>query len=171
MSDPDVVDFCNRPAPVMGNLPYTAPEILRPEVFGLENGGQTEKSDIYAFGMTTYEVSATDCASIMVTNDSVQVITQLQPFPQETIGEIIENALKGVGPKRPEGTNKWLSDDVWDIISRCLYPKWDARPDAGTVRNTLNKANSEEPQSGRTSIDRRSGASCGYRPLNSAKLS
>ena len=40
---------------------YLAPELLNPSDFGLEESIPTEMSDIYAFGLVTYQVSTTCC--------------------------------------------------------------------------------------------------------------
>jgi len=41
-----------------GNTPrYMAPELLDPSGFGLKNSNPSKKSDIYAFGVVTYQVS------------------------------------------------------------------------------------------------------------------
>ena len=137
VSNPEVVYPGNITALAMGILQCTAPEMLKPESSGLEHTNPTEKSDIYVFGMAMYEVSTTGRISTIVINSSVQV-TQFQPFPQECVSTIIGNAVSGVRPTRPAGTNKWLSNDVWDIISQCWYPEWDAWPNVSTVITILN---------------------------------
>jgi serine/threonine protein kinase len=46
--------------PGLGTIPYMAPELLDPEVFGLPEadwGKRTTASDLYALGITTWEVS------------------------------------------------------------------------------------------------------------------
>ena len=42
-----------------GTVRYMAPELLNPSDFGLKNSNPTKKSDMYAFGVVTYQVSAT----------------------------------------------------------------------------------------------------------------
>ena len=41
-----------------------APELLNPSGFGLKNSNPTKKSDIYAFGITTYQVSVTHLCKV-----------------------------------------------------------------------------------------------------------
>jgi len=37
-------------------------------------------------------------------------------------------------------SNVWLSDNVWNLISRCWLTLWDGRPDANLVVNALSDA-------------------------------
>jgi len=116
-----------------------APELLNPSGFGLKNSNPTKKSDIYAFGVVTYQVSS---AVLLGRGDSssVQVITEQQPFPGAKDGVIIYNVVIGERPGRPPGPNEWLSDDVWNFVSRCWSSSWDGRPDVDFAMNALNDA-------------------------------
>ena len=42
-----------------GDIQYIAPELLDPATLGLSNRKPTRKGDMYAFGMVSYQVSAT----------------------------------------------------------------------------------------------------------------
>ena len=44
-------------SPSVGTVRYMAPELLDPSGFDLRNSNPTKKSDIYAFGVVTYQVS------------------------------------------------------------------------------------------------------------------
>ena len=68
------------------------------------------------------------------------MITGQQPFPGAKDGVIIYNVVIGERPARPPGSNEWLSDDVWNFISRCWSPSWDGRPDVEFAMNALNDA-------------------------------
>ena len=68
------------------------------------------------------------------------MVTGLQPFPGAKDGVIIYNVSLGGRPGRPPGPNEWLSDDVWNCISRCWSPSWDGRPDISFAMNALNDA-------------------------------
>ena len=116
-----------------------APELLNPSGFNLKNSNPTRKSDIYAFGAVTYQVSIARCILMMI-NGIAQVTTGEQPFPGAKDGVIIYNVVSGERPSRPSGTNKWVSDDVWNFISRCWSPSWDGRPDVEFAINALNDA-------------------------------
>jgi len=53
---------------------------------------------------------------------------------------IIYNVVTGERPDRPPGPDEWLSDDIWNFISRCWSSSWDSRPDVGLATNVLNDA-------------------------------
>ena len=63
-----------------------------------------------------------------------------QPFPGAVDGVIIFNVVTGERPVRPPGSDKWVSDDVWNFVSRCWSPSWDGRPDVNFAINALNDA-------------------------------
>ena len=116
-----------------------APELSNPSGFGLKNSNPTKKSDIYAFGVVTYQVS--DTVSFEHRDlTSIQVVTKQQPFPGVNDGVIAYNVVIGERPACPPGPNEWLSDDVWKFISRCWSPSWDDRPDVEFAMNALNDA-------------------------------
>ena len=76
----------------------------------------------------------------IMTQDTIQAITGQQPFPGAKDGVIIYNVVTGERPARPPGPNEWLSDDVWNFISRCWSPSLDGRPDVNFAMNALNDA-------------------------------
>lgn len=122
ISDPSTVDPGSTTSPSVGTVRYMAPELLNPSGFGLKNSNPTKKSDIYAFGIVTY-----------------QVLTGEQPFPRSKDGVIIYNVVTGMRPDRPQG-NEWVSDDVWNFISRCWSSPSDGRPDVDFAMNALDDA-------------------------------
>jgi serine/threonine protein kinase len=117
-----------------------APELLNPSDFGLKSSNPTKKSDIYAFGMTVYQVSNAFFISSTAINGAIQVITEQQPFPETEDGMIVYNVVTGERQGRPLESNEWVSDDVWNFISRCWSPSWDGRPDVNFAMNALNDA-------------------------------
>jgi len=117
-----------------------APELLNPSGFGLKNSNPTKKSDLYAFGVVTYQVNITPFTSGLATNGNIQVTTGQQPFPGAKDGVIIYNVVTGERPSRPPGPDEWISDDVWNFISRCWSPSSDGRPDVDFVMNALTDA-------------------------------
>jgi serine/threonine protein kinase len=70
ISDPNTVDPGSTTSPSDGTVRYMAPELLNPTGFGLKNSNPTKKSDVYAFGVVTYQVSIAFCGSATVTNGS-----------------------------------------------------------------------------------------------------
>ena len=125
-----------------------APELLNPGGYDRSNSNPTKQSDIYAFGMTTYHVSATGRISTTVINGSVQVLTRNEPFPNQKDGAIIYHVIEGKRPPGPTDPNgglsddakRWLSDDVWTSISLCWSGKLKSRPGVNEVIEALEKA-------------------------------
>jgi len=52
----------------------------------------------------------------------------------------MRNVFIGERLAPPPGPNEWLSDDIWNLLSRCWSPLWDGRPDAESSMNALNDA-------------------------------
>ena len=127
-------------SPSVGTVRYMAPELLNPSGFGLENSNPTKESDIYAFGMVTYQVRNAYFVPGTTPEGSVKVTTGLQPFPGAKDGAIMYNIFAGERPVCPSEPNEWTSDDVWNFISRCWGPSWDGRPDIDCIVNVLNDA-------------------------------
>jgi len=57
VSGPNALDSGPEASPYAGNARYMAPELLDPPGSDPKNGNPTKKSDIYAFGVVTYQVS------------------------------------------------------------------------------------------------------------------
>ena len=127
-------------SPSVGTVRYMAPELLNPSGFDLRNSNPTKKSDIYAFGVVTYQASIICFLQGTTTKGRIQVITGQQPFPGAKDGVIIYNVVIGERPNRPPAPNEWVSDDVWNFISRCWSSSWDGRPDVNFAMNALNDA-------------------------------
>jgi len=123
ISDRNTVDPSSMTFLSADNFRYMGPELLDPEAFGLAECNPTRESDIYAFGVVTY-----------------QVVTGEQPFPGAEGGPIVYNVISGERPSRPSGPNEWVSDDLWNFICRCWSPSWDGRPDVEFAINALNDA-------------------------------
>jgi len=66
------------------------------------------------------------------------VIAGQQPFPRANAATVIYKVVTGKLPDRPLGPNEWLSDDIWNLISRCLSQSLDGRPDISFATNALN---------------------------------
>ena len=175
ISDRDTVNPGSTTSPSVGTVRYMGPELLNPSGFNLKNSNPTKKSDIYAFGVATYQVSSACFTSGTTTKHTIQVITGHQPFPGAKDGVIIYNVVTGDRPGRPPGPNEWLSDDVWNFISRCWSPSRDDRPDVNFAMDTLNDAAdvvevrrrnlyATTNDQGKRTSRRVSGASHGYRP-------
>ena len=57
VSDLITVDPGSTASPSVGTVRYMAPELLNPSGFNLKDSNPTMKSDIYALGVVTYQVS------------------------------------------------------------------------------------------------------------------
>ena len=172
ISDPDVVDPGITTSPSTGSVRYMAPELLNPRWCGVENSSPTKESDMYAFGITTYHVSATGRTSATVINGRVQVLTGQQPFPGKEDSVIRERVT--YARDRPKLEETKLSDDVQNFIYLCWDHHRDNRPNAFSATRALVEAADSigsRPPEGGAPIGRESGASCGYRSPNEADLS
>ena len=76
----------------------------------------------------------------MATQARIQVLTRQKPFPGVKDRVVMYNVVIGKRPARPPGPNEWVSDDVWNLISRCWSPSLDDRPDVDHAMNVLNDA-------------------------------
>ena len=140
VSDPNTVEPGSTTSPSVGTVRYMSPELLNPGGFEMSDSNPTKESDIYAFGVVTYQVSVTYRISVPEIKYGMQVITREQPFSGAKDGAIIYGVVTGERPKRPSGPNKWLTDDVWNFISRCWSASWDGRPSVDFAVNSLNDA-------------------------------
>lgn len=134
------MDLGNTTSPSAGTVHYIAPELLNPSGFGLKNSNPTKKSDIYAFGMVTYQVRNAYFFSGTATKGRTKVITGKKPFAGAKDGLIIFNVVTGERPSRPPSSNEWVSDSVWNFISRCWAASQDGRPDVNFAMDALNDA-------------------------------
>ena len=137
ITDPNIVDPVSTVSPSDDTFRYMAPELLNPAGFGLEDSISTKKSDIYAFGIVTYQVRKPCFISDIVIEGNAQITTGQQPFPEVKDGMVIYNVIAGERPDLPLDPNEWVSGNVWDLISRCWSSSLNSRPDAKSVTNTL----------------------------------
>ena len=85
-----------------------SPELLNPDILGLEEAPATKASDCYALGMVVYEV-----------------LSGHTPFAQYTTPEAIWRVIHGERPQRPqEAEGALITDSIWDVLERC----WKSRP-------------------------------------------
>ena len=80
-----------------------APELLLPTKFGLERGVPSKEADIYALGMTMY-----------------QVFTGKWPFFPKREVEVMHAVMSGERPPKPENAEGiGMTEVVWDLLTRC----------------------------------------------------
>ena len=107
------------------------PELLHPQMFGLNDGRPSTESDCYALGMVIYEVL------------SGQV-----PFARYTDARVARVVLDGERPLRPQGDQgKLFADEIWEILCLCWKQRPSDRLSAGGVLKSLGVEPSPSPSS------------------------
>ena len=80
-----------------------APEILHPTKFGLEKEVSSKEGDVYALGMTVY-----------------QVLTGQIPFHPKREFEVIFAVVDGERPPKPENAEEiGMTETVWELLGEC----------------------------------------------------
>lgn len=104
-----------------GAVRWMGPELLHPQMFGLNDGSPSTESDCYALGMVIYEVL------------SGQV-----PFASYTDARVARVVLDGERPLRPQGDQgKLFADEIWEILCLCWKQRPSDRLSAGGVLKSL----------------------------------
>ena len=86
-----------------GTVSFMAPELLHSARFGLEKGVPSKEADIYALGMTMY-----------------QVLTGQWPFYPKQKMEIVAAVISGKRPPKPKNAEEiGMTDVVWELMGKC----------------------------------------------------
>ena len=94
-----------------------APELLLPADFGLDKGIPSKEADVYALGMTVY-----------------QVLTDKWPFFPRREAEVIHAVISGERPPKPEnGEEIGMTEVLWDLLRGCWKEDRTARPTIAEV--------------------------------------
>ena len=96
-----------------GTPSFLAPELLLPTKFGLEKTRPSKEADVYAFGMTMY-----------------QVLTGKRPFRPMRNAGIIRAVISGERPAKPEDAEEiGMTYTVWNLLRECWKEDRTTRPD------------------------------------------
>jgi len=109
-----------------GTPPYMAPELMYPSKFNLHRPQVSREGDIYAFGMTMYEV-----------------VTGVRPFAAEgkRREELMFVVMEGGRPAKPENLEAaGFGNGVWDLVEKCWSQDRTQRPGTWDVRLRLRVA-------------------------------
>ena len=100
-----------------GTVSFMAPELPHSARFGLEKGVPSKEADIYALGMTMY-----------------QVLTGQWPFYPKREAEVVLAVVSGERPPKPENAEEiGMTEAVWDLMEKCWREDRTKRPDASQV--------------------------------------
>lgn len=103
-----------------GTTSFMAPELLLPDKFGLSKGVPSKEADIYALGLTVY-----------------QVLTGKWPFFPRREADIMFAVISGERPPKPENMEEiGMTDGLWDLLEWCWRGDRMARP---TIVEVLRK--------------------------------
>ncbi|KAF9789234.1 kinase-like domain-containing protein [Thelephora terrestris] len=103
-----------------GTVSFMAPELLAPPKFGLDKGVPSKEADIYALGMTVY-----------------QVLTGKWPFFPKKELEIILPIISGVRPIKPENAEAiGMTEDIWNLLQETWREDRTKRPDISKILGT-----------------------------------
>ena len=95
-----------------GTASFTAPELLFPTDFGLKKGVPSKEADIYALGMTVYQVLTGKC-----------------PFFPMREAEVTHAVALGERPRKPENAESiGMTGVVWDLLRECWKENRTTRP-------------------------------------------
>lgn len=100
---------------------FMAPELLLPTKFGLDKEMPSKEADIYALGMTVY-----------------QVLTGERPFFSKREPEVIHAVISGERPPKPENADIiGMTKAVWDLLEVCWREDRATRPNIAHVLETF----------------------------------
>lgn len=95
-----------------GTIAFMAPELLLPEKFGIKKAVPSKEADIYALGMTVY-----------------QVLTGNWPFFPRREGEVVHAVILGERPPKPGNAEEiGMTEDLWHLMEACWRENRKVRP-------------------------------------------
>jgi len=124
-----------------GMMTFMSPELLIPEEFGKECAEPTPQSDIYAFGLATFQVRRQDYGYRSFSCILFQVLTGEIPFSGIQQSALVYHLLRGMRPGKPENASIiGFSDSLWDLTQSCWDREVESRPKVGKLVTHLREA-------------------------------
>jgi serine/threonine protein kinase len=100
---------------------WLAPEIQAIPSTRVERVTESKDADVFAFGMV-----------------GLEILTGKEPFENSTNIGAMNLILKGNRPQKPENRPEvGLTDDMWNLLSRCWHKKPGKRPVVGDIVGEL----------------------------------
>ena len=144
ITDPTVVAPGSTTTSKPGAVRYMAPEILNPSQFNLPNTNPSKESDVYSFAMTAYEVRSSHRAwSLLISPLCYKTLTEILPYGNARDGIIIFHVVTNTRPPRP-ANNRWLQDQIWNMITTCWSEERERRWGIRAVYNQLSTSSIQE---------------------------
>ncbi|KAJ6552329.1 kinase-like protein, partial [Mycena vulgaris] len=96
-------------------------------------------SDVYAFGMTIYEVGGSSLPWVLDLICVFRLHTAENPMSHVAYGDFVEVVFRlGVRPRRPEPEDfPKLTDPVWSLAESCWAMDAKSRPTSQRIHNTI----------------------------------
>ena len=119
---------------------WAAPELQRPDEYGMSKVVATKPSDIYGMGMVVYEVSYCNPFVLLWYLISAQVLAREVPFGEYPDLVVLTEIQNGKRPRRPVNeASPGITDSIWMLLEQCW--DWDPayRPNSTHVLNTIRK--------------------------------
>ncbi|KAF9645573.1 kinase-like protein [Thelephora ganbajun] len=110
-----------------GTVSFMGPELLFPDKFDLAKAVPSKEADIYALGMTVY-----------------QVLTGEWPFFPMREAEIMHAVISGKRPPKPESAEEiGLTKVMWDLLGECWREDRTKRPNISEILGKFREVTGE----------------------------
>ena len=133
-----------------GVIRYIAPELFDSGDFGSNAINPSEKSDIYSFAITAFEVIAFKPRGSCYSQTSVsryQILSEELPYGSGRETRIVYNITTGERLRRPNNAaaDRWLPDPIWDALQHCWGLNPDSRPSVKSLHRVFTEQEEKTP--------------------------